>query len=68
MQTIDYFIIIVGLVLIASSVSEAIVSGLRALSERMHCKEETLDALQKSIMALEEKLGMHSHIPTKVSK
>ncbi len=68
MQTIDYLIIMVGLVLIASTISEAIVSGLRALSERIHCKEETLDALQTRIMALEEKLGMHSHMPTKVSK
>ena len=66
MQIIDYLIIIVGLVLIASSVSEAIAS--RVISEKMPCQEETLDALQTRIFALEEKLGMHSHMPTKVSK
>ncbi|MCX6075629.1 MAG: hypothetical protein NTW78_01935 [Campylobacterales bacterium] len=38
------------------------------ISERMLCEEDTLDTLQKRIMALEEKLGMHSHMPTKVSK
>lgn len=68
MQTIDYLIIMVGLVLIASSVSEAIGSTKKVIYKRISCKKETLDALQKSIMALEEKLGMHSNIPTKVSK
>ena len=68
MQTIDYLIIMVGLVLIASTISDAIVSGLRVISEKIPCKEETLDALQKCITALEEKLDMHSHMPTIVSK
>lgn len=68
MQTIDYLIILVGLVLIASVISEAIASGLSCISERRSCEEEELEALQKRILALEKRVGIHSHMPTKVSK
>ena len=68
MQTIDYLIVMVGLVLIASFISDAIASGLSVISERMPCEEETLEALQKRILALEKKVGIHSHMPRKVSK
>ncbi len=64
MQTIDYTIITVGLVLIVSTISEAIASTKKAIYKRTSCKEEAIEELQKRIMALEEKLGMQPQMPT----
>ncbi len=63
MQTTDYVIIMVGLVLIVNTISEAIASSKKAFYKRTSCKTEIIDALQTRILALEEKLGMQSHMP-----
>ncbi|MFA6138982.1 MAG: hypothetical protein WC667_12985 [Sulfurimonas sp.] len=62
MQTIDYTIITVGLVLIISTISEAIASTKKAAYKSS--KEENIEELQKRIMALEEKLGIQPQMPT----
>ncbi len=64
MQTIDYTIITVGLVLIVSTISDAIASTKKVIYKRTSCKEEIIEELQKRIMALEEKLGMQPQMPT----
>ena len=64
MQTTDYIIIMIGLVLIVSTITEAIASSKKRFYKSLGCKKESIDALQTRIMALEEKLGMQSPTET----